>query len=105
VVQVPGNGQWSGHDERAYGATFASAQLAAGRLRAVTFASRLVPLAESAGVALAVYGLAAELFGPAAGTVGGLLWLASPLVLGLGHLDGTDVPFALAVALDLLRRS
>jgi Dolichyl-phosphate-mannose-protein mannosyltransferase len=96
---IPGNGQWSGNDEQAYSATFASAQLAAGRLRAVTFASRLVPLAESAGVALAVYGLGAELFGPAAGTVGGLLWLASPLVLGLSHLDGTDVPFALAVAL------
>jgi len=28
-----------------------------------------------------------------------LLWLASPFVLGIGHLDGTDVPFALAVVL------
>ena len=28
-----------------------------------------------------------------------MLWLASPLVLGIGHLDGTDVPFALGVTL------
>jgi 4-amino-4-deoxy-L-arabinose transferase-like glycosyltransferase len=96
---VPGNGTWSGNDERAYAARFIRAQLAAGTLRRVTFASRLVPLAETAGVALAAYALAAELFGAAAGLLAGLLWLSSPLVLGIGHLDGTDVPFALAVTL------
>src|ERR1039457_3317246 len=96
---IPGNGRWSGNDERTYSARFARAQLAAGRLRIVTFTSRLVPLAESAGVAFAVYGLGAELFGATAGAFAGLLWLASPLVLGIGHLDGTDIPFALAVTL------
>jgi hypothetical protein len=96
---IPGNGHWSGNDERTYSARFARAQLAAGRLRIVTFTSRLVPLAESAGVAFAVYGLGAELFGAIAGALAGLLWLASPLVLGIGHLDGTDIPFALAVTL------
>jgi 4-amino-4-deoxy-L-arabinose transferase-like glycosyltransferase len=96
---IPSNGRWSGNDERAYSARFARAQLAAGRLRVVTFTSRLVPLAESAGVAFAVYGLSAELFGATAGAFAGLLWLASPLVLGIGHLDGTDIPFALAVTL------
>ena len=96
---VPANGKWSGNDERGYGARFVAAQLAAGKLSSVTFASRLVPLAETAGVAFVLFGIAGELSGPAAGTLAGMLWLASPLVLGIGHLDGTDVPFALGVAL------
>ena len=96
---VPANGRWSGNDERGYGARFVVAQLAAGKLRSVTFASRLVPLAETAGVAFVLFGIASELSGPLAGALAGMLWLASPLVLGIGHLDGTDVPFALGVTL------
>ncbi len=82
-----------------YGARFVAAQLAAGKLGSVTFASRLVPLAETAAVAFALFGIAGELAGPVAGVLAGALWLASPLVLGIGHLDGTDVPFALGVTL------
>ena len=96
---VPANGRWSGNDEQGYGARFVAAQLEAGKLRRVTFASRLVPLAETAGVAFVLFGIAGELSGPVAGALAGMLWLASPLVLGIGHLDGTDVPFALGVAL------
>ena len=96
---VPADGRWSGNDEQSYGARFVAAQLAAGKLSRVTFASRLVPLAETAGVAFVLFGLASELAGPVAGALAGMLWLASPFVLGIGHLDGTDVPFALAVAL------
>jgi 4-amino-4-deoxy-L-arabinose transferase-like glycosyltransferase len=96
---VPANGGWSGNDEQSYAARFVAAQLAAGKLREVTFASRLVPLAETAGVAFVLFGVAGELSGPVAGLLAGMLWLASPLVLGIGHLDGTDVPFALGVAL------
>jgi dolichyl-phosphate-mannose-protein mannosyltransferase len=96
---VPANGGWSGNDEQSYAARFVAAQLAAGKLREVTFASRLVPLAETAGVAFVLFGIAGELSGPVAGLLAGMLWLASPLVLGIGHLDGTDVPFALGVAL------
>jgi 4-amino-4-deoxy-L-arabinose transferase-like glycosyltransferase len=96
---VPADGRWSGNDELGYGARFVAAQLAAGKLRSVTFASRLVPLAETAGVAFVLFGLASELSGPLAGALAGMLWLASPLVLGIGHLDGTDVPFALGVTL------
>ncbi len=93
---IPGNGRWAGNDERSYSARFIDAQRAAGSLRRVMFTARLVPLAETAGVAFAIFGLGGELLGAAAGAFGGLLWLASPLVLGIGHLDGTDVPFALA---------
>jgi hypothetical protein len=96
---IPANGPWAGNDERGYSARFIDAQMSAGIMRRVMFAARLVPLAETAGVAFAVFGLGCELLGPAAGAFGGLLWLTSPLVLGLGHLDGTDVPFALAVVL------
>jgi hypothetical protein len=96
---VPGNGTWSGNDEYSYGARFVAAQLAAGKLRDVTFASRLVPLAETAGVAFVLYAIGSELAGAVAGALAGLLWLASPFVLGIGHLDGTDIPFALGVAL------
>jgi 4-amino-4-deoxy-L-arabinose transferase-like glycosyltransferase len=96
---VPAGGRWSGNDELGYGARFVAAQLAAGKLRRVTFASRLVPLAETAGVAFVLFGLASELSGALAGALAGMLWLASPLVLGIGHLDGTDVPFALGVTL------
>jgi len=96
---VPADGSWAANDEQRYGARFVAAQVAAGKLRAVTFASRLIPLAESAAVALVLFGVAGELGGPAAGALAGMLWLASPLVLGLGHLDGVDVPFALGAAL------
>jgi 4-amino-4-deoxy-L-arabinose transferase-like glycosyltransferase len=96
---VPANQRWSGNDEESYGARFVAAQLAAGKLRSVTFASRLVPLAETAGVAFVLFAVASELSGPVAGVLAGMLWLASPVVLGVGHLDGTDVPFALGASL------
>jgi 4-amino-4-deoxy-L-arabinose transferase-like glycosyltransferase len=96
---IPPNGRWSGNDERSYASRFVAAQLAAGTLRRVTFASRLVPLAESAGVAFVLFALGAELFGPEGGALAGALWLASPFVLGIGHLDGVDIPFSLTTAL------
>ena len=100
---VPSNGPWSGNDEQRYSARFVGAQLSTGHLRSVTFTSRLVPLAETAGVAFVLFALALELFGPATGALAGLLagslWLTSPFVLGIGHLNGVDVPFTLATAL------
>ncbi|HEX2822257.1 MAG TPA: glycosyltransferase family 39 protein, partial [Streptosporangiaceae bacterium] len=96
---VPGNGTRSGNDEYSYGARFMAAQVSAGKLRRVTFASRLVPLAETAGVTFVLYAIGSELSGAVAGALAGLLWLASPFVLGIGHLDGTDIPFALGATL------
>lgn len=99
---VPADGRWNANDELSYTARFTSAQLAAGKLARVTFAARLVPLAETAAVAFVVFAVASELAGPVAGMLSGMLWLASPLVLGIGHLDGTDVPFALGMTLSCL---
>jgi hypothetical protein len=96
---VPATESCADDSERICSAQFVRAQVSAGRLRDVTFASRLVPLVMAVGVAFVAYALAGELFGAGAGALAGLLWLASPLVLGIGHLDGTDVPFALAVTL------
>jgi hypothetical protein len=93
---VPSNGSWSSNDEHAYSAAFLSAQLRAGTLRGVDFASRIVPLLLTVALAFLLFGFANELYGGAAGLLAGVLWLASPLVLGLGHLDGVDMPFAFA---------
>ena len=96
---VPADGHWNVNNERTYSAHFVEAQIRAGTLHRVTFASRLVPLLECGLLALALYGLAALLFGVWSGVVAALLWLLDPLVLGLGHLDGVDLPFALTTVL------
>jgi hypothetical protein len=41
--------------------------------------------------------LGGRLFGRAAGLLAASLWLTSPWAVGLGHLNGIDLPFALAV--------
>jgi len=96
---VPADGHWNVNNERTYSARFVRAQIQAGTMRRVTFASRLVPLLECALLALALYGLASLLFGVWPGVAAALLWLLDPLVLGLGHLDGVDLPFALTTVL------
>jgi 4-amino-4-deoxy-L-arabinose transferase-like glycosyltransferase len=95
---VPANGSWNSNDEWEYSATFLNAQGRAGTLRAVTFASRMVPLLESIALAFVLFALGRDLFGRAAGALAGSLWLLSPFVLGLSHLDVLDVSFSLAVA-------
>jgi hypothetical protein len=96
---IPHTAAWTRGEERIYSAQFLQAQLQAGRLQRVMFAARLVPLAEAIAVAFVLYALARRLLSPAAGLVAGGLWLAGPLVLGLGHLDGIDLPFTLAALL------
>jgi hypothetical protein len=96
---VPGDGHWNTNNERSYSARVVRAQIAAGTLHRVTVASRLVPLVECALLALALYALASLLFGTWAGVVAALLWLLDPLVLGLAHIDGVDLPFALTTVL------
>jgi Dolichyl-phosphate-mannose-protein mannosyltransferase len=94
---IPKNGSWNTNDERSYSATFLNAQRRAGTLRAVTFSSRLVPLLEAVALAFVLFALGRDLFGRAAGALSGSLWLLSPFVVGLSHLDGLDLSFALAV--------
>jgi len=96
---VPADGHWDVNNERTYSARFVEAQMKAGTMRRVTFASRLVPLLECALLGFALFALSTLLFGPWAGVVAAMLWLLDPLVLGLGHLDGVDLPFALTTVL------
>jgi hypothetical protein len=96
---VPGDGHWDTNNEKQYSARFVDAQLRAGTMHKVTVAARLVPLLECVLLALALFGLASALFGVWAGVVAALLWLFDPLIVGLGHLDGVDLPFALATVL------
>ena len=96
---IPSNDEPTENNEYQYVPRFTAAQVAAGTLRRTFFVARLVPLLESTGVAFALFALGCELFGVGAGLVAGLAWLGTPFVLGIGHLDGTDVPFALTVVL------
>ncbi len=96
---IPKDGAWNTNNERLYSARFLRAQIRAGTLHRVTVASRSVPLLEVVAVGFVLFALARRLFGPWAGFLAGALWLLSPLVLGLGHLNGVDVPFALATSL------
>lgn len=83
------------NDERTYSALFLQAQGDA--LGAVTLAARVVPLLELIAVAVLLVMLGRQLVSLAGGLVAGALWLLSPVTLGLGHLDGVDLPFAVAV--------
>jgi hypothetical protein len=96
---VPTDGHWDRNNERTYSARFVEAQMRAGTMHRVTFASRLVPLLECGLLALALYALSSLLFGLWSGVAAALLWLLDPVVLGLGHLDGVDLPFALTAVL------
>jgi hypothetical protein len=94
---VPANSMPKTNDERAYSAQFVRDQVKAGKLRSVTFASRLAVLFEALGVAAVLFALGRRLFGETAGTLAASLWLLSPFVLGLSHLDAVDPSFTLAV--------
>lgn len=96
---VPTDGHWNVNNERSYSARFVEAQMKGGTMHRVTVAARLVPLLECVLVALALFALASTLFGVWSGVVAALLWLLDPVVLGIGHLDGVDLPFALTTVL------
>ena len=85
------------NDERTYSAAFLREQRRNGVLDQVTFASRVVPVATVLLVAALLFLLARQLVGRSAGLLAAALWLVSPVVVGLGHLNGVDLPFALAV--------
>jgi Dolichyl-phosphate-mannose-protein mannosyltransferase len=76
------------------------------QLHEVTVLARLVPVLELALTVLAVYALARRLAGPAGGLFAAALWALDPFVIGLGHVDGIDLPatvIALGLCLALVR--
>ncbi|HSN07302.1 MAG TPA: glycosyltransferase family 39 protein [Candidatus Angelobacter sp.] len=85
------------NDEQSYSAVFLRSQARAGLLADVTFASRVVPILSVLVLAGLLFLLGRQLLGTSAGLLAAALWLVSPMVVGLGHLDGVDLPFAMAV--------
>src|SRR3954447_21622574 len=98
-LAIPAGRAWRQLHQHVYTATFTRAQIRDGRLRTVTFLSRLLPLAETLLSILVVFALARRLGGRAGGVLAAALWSLDPLVVGNGHLDAIDVPFALTVLL------
>jgi hypothetical protein len=94
---VPRGPSWDAPAQFDYVEDFVVANRQAGRLHGVVVAGRLVPIAEAVAAGLLVYLLAARLLGRLAGLFGAALWLTSPWVLGLGHLNGIDLPFTVSV--------
>jgi 4-amino-4-deoxy-L-arabinose transferase-like glycosyltransferase len=86
-------------DEASFSADFVEAQNRAGDLHEVMFAARLVPILETAAVGFVLFGIGRRLYSRRVGLLAGSLWLATPLVMGIGHLDSMDVASALAVSL------
>src|SRR6188472_2199077 len=91
---------------RPYSRAFLNGLFRSHQLREVTLLARLVPVLALALTVLAVYALARRLAGPAGGLLAAALWALDPFVIGLGHVDGIDLPatlVALALALVLVR--
>jgi hypothetical protein len=93
---------WRRGSARAFAATFYDRARRDGKLSDVTTLSRLVPVLELMLSGLLVYALAARLAGPPGGVFSAALWLLNPFVIGIGHLDGIDLPFALATLVSVL---
>jgi dolichyl-phosphate-mannose-protein mannosyltransferase len=75
-------------------------------MQEITLLSRLVPMSELVSTALVVYALASRLGGRIGGLLAAALWVFDPFVIGLGHVDGIDLPgtlTALVLALAIAR--
>lgn len=93
VPDGPGyrSGNWFDHTDE-----FVRANAAAGRLHGIVFLSRLVPLLEGLAIAWLLYLLGARLFGESAGVLAAVLWLTTPVFVGIGHVVSIDIAFTLA---------
>ena len=104
--QLPSGRVWRRAHDRPYTRAFDVDARRHHQLHEITLLSRIFPLLELIASGLAVFALARRLGGPWGGLLGASLWLLNPYVLGIGHVDGIDLPFSLAtlaVVLALLR--
>jgi hypothetical protein len=99
---LPGGRAWERHHERSYARVFLMEARHRRQLRELTLLSRIVPLLELMASGLLVFVLARRLGGPPAGLLAAALWLLNPLTLGIGHVDGIDLPFAVAMLATVL---
>ncbi|MCU1353971.1 MAG: hypothetical protein JWM05_3180 [Acidimicrobiales bacterium] len=101
-VDVPSTSGSRVHEGRAITRQWVRHEEQAGRLHRLIFLARLVPILLTVAVAWALAILASQLFGPRAGPFAAVLWLANPLILGLGHLVTIDIPGVLTAVLAAL---
>jgi 4-amino-4-deoxy-L-arabinose transferase-like glycosyltransferase len=92
---IPSGPGWQSGVSGAYAQDFINAQARTGKLRRVVFLGRLVPLLEAALVGWCIYALGTTLFARSAGLLAAAVWFTTPLSVGLGHLNGGDIPFTL----------
>lgn len=99
---VPDGPTWDTAAQFDYVRDFFVANQRAGRLHRVTFASRVVPIGEAVAVGVLLYLLCTHALGRLAGVIGAAFWFTSPWVVGLGHVNGIDLPFTLSVLVGTL---
>ena len=103
---VPLGRVWAQGHDRFYARVFLQEARALRELHEITLLSRIVPLLELLASGLLVFALGRRLAGDIGGLFAAALWMLNPYVVGIGHVDGIDVPFTLAtlaVVLALVR--
>lgn len=98
----PSGRAWAHARERPYAAAFQQASRRMGTLHTITLLSRLLPLLGTLASGLVVFLLGRRLGGDRGGLLAAGLWLLNPYVLGIGHVDGIDMPAALATLVVVL---
>lgn len=103
---LPGGFAWRAGKWRRYSGVFFDTLRTRAAIRKVTTLARIVPVLELVLSVLTIYALAIRLAGPPGGLLAAALWLLDPFVIGVGHVDGNDLPAtlsALGLALALVR--
>lgn len=99
---LPGGAVWAHHRDRVYARVFQEQARRRHQLRELTLLSRLFGVLALMGSGVLVFVLARRLGGDLGGLLAAALWLLDPLTLGIGHVDGIDLPFAVAMLLATL---
>lgn len=97
---IPRGEAWDRSDGKGLGRDLVEHEALRGRLQRELFVARLLPVLETIVIAWLLALLARRLFDhEGAGVFAAVLWLANPLVIGLGHIDGIDIPATLTTVL------
>lgn len=105
---LPTGPVWAHARDRPYARRFAEDARRRDQLHAITLLSRLVPLLVLLLTGILVFVLGRRLGGATGGVFAAALWLLNPYVVGIGHVDGIDIPATaatLGVVLALVRWS
>ncbi|MCB1030989.1 MAG: glycosyltransferase family 39 protein [Acidimicrobiales bacterium] len=93
---VPQSDAWERGDWFDWSDDFISANHDAGRLDNILLYGRAVVLLEAVACGALIMLFAGRWFGPLGGLFSGVMWLATPYVVGIGHFAMLDIAFTLA---------